>query len=151
MRLQYEHKARKSFERGSIQMKSSHTSKNGLHRSGSRKKDEQYQRQKDKKGRLGFKNESRASLNNLYHNYFGLRGGPRKSSLQGRESRPLEHKRRSLADLKSHFKISKNEYQPNRFSRALRSKGSFDSLNGSLLGLFFERNENSRILRVGQI
>jgi hypothetical protein len=87
---------------------------------------------------LHLKNENRNSFGHLYQNFFAhsraadrkTQGLNKKTLLDGANSKDktLDHKRRSLADLKSHFKIAKNEVSGG-LGKSLKTRAKYDSLN----------------------
>lgn len=135
MRLHYDSKLRRSFDKSL-----NYTSKEKLamkemgRRSHQRKQTDSSKRSHENEIRfLHLKNENRNSFGHLYQNYFG-RGGRKVNQNQKRtdsttqDSKAQDHKRRSLADLKSHFKMNKND-ATGGLGKSLNSRAKYDSLN----------------------
>jgi len=81
---------------------------------------------------LHLKNENRNSFGHLYQNYFGHKRKDQSrrvdSTNRDTKEKTLEAKRRSLADLKSHFKLSKND----GIGKSVNGRSKYDSLQSKL-------------------
>lgn len=146
MRLHYDPKIRRSLQKSNaLNCKEKLSQKDSVRRSNSRKGGDSIKRLTDHEIRfLHLKNENRNSFGHLYQNYFGLRPSHgRKTSLNNKNveskgskgqvlQKTLDQKRRSLADLKSHFKINKNEFSGgigSSLGKNMGTRSKFDSLN----------------------
>lgn len=133
MRLHYDTKIRRSLDKsGNYERKDKFNIKDHGRRSQYKKSSQNSKGGQESEIRfLNLKNENRNSFGHLYQNYFGRREQKRPDSgLRDTKERVLPGKRRSLADLKSHFK-SKNEIPKTNNTRT-----KYDSLHSNFIIIF---------------
>lgn len=150
MRLHYDSKLRRSLDKaGALAGKDKFGLKELGRRSHARKQSDSGGRGADPENRfLHLKNEHRSSFGHLYQNYFGHkpRGAGRRVDSTAREAKEktLELKRRSLADLKAHFRLGKNDGG----SSVAKARAKFESLQRSLTrGLYGAGGPGGRLAR----
>jgi hypothetical protein len=133
MRLHYDSKLRRSLDKKSnYSSKDKFSLKESGRRSHQRKQFDSSKLSHEAEIRfLHLKNENRNSFGHLYQNYFGhkRKDQPRRLDSTNREGKEKTHdqKRRSLADLKSHFKRNKNE-GISGIGKSINSRSKYDSL-----------------------
>ena len=155
MKIQYEPKFRKSFEKKSqIKINENFSNKEFVGRSNSLKIGNSKPYNQNKEIRfMKNKNDGRTSFGKFYHQYFNPSNSQKKKNAYYNKETPffvgseagslkqLNQKRRSLADLKNQngMKMGKAKLLRNSLNKHSNAGKNFDSLNGKLI--FFKNNK----------
>lgn len=148
MKIQYEPKIRKSYEKkNQLKLNDKVQEKDFTRRSNSRKTNNSTTGLSNKEIRfMKNNNESKKTFGNFYHKYFNISNSQKQKTLLSTKQKPffvssemipqnhLNQKRRSLADLKSHYSQSNQRFKivRNSFNKPSNPSKNYDSLNGKM-------------------